>query len=229
MRIKELKKKCVDRHPEDIWTYKFIRPLSVYPTWVCLKLGIKPNQVTVFGFLLGILGCVLLSFGTYTTIILGALLINLNYLLDRVDGNVARMTNTTSQFGKILDVYCDYVIMVLTPVSLGIGLYFHPAFGIPGVIYLALGFSFALIRSLRLNISSFTSSVTKEVTVNIIKSDNRIIKVGLAIIALESVILLGFALSNILGIYLIGYTITAIGELIIYPITSLVNAKRGEE
>lgn len=229
MNMPEIKNRCIDRHPEDIWTYKVIRPLSWYPTWVFLKLGIRANQITVCGFLLGILGCVLLAFGTHTFIILGALLINSNYLLDRCDGNVARMTNTTSQFGKILDVYCDYTIDTLAPVCIGIGLYLHPAFGIPSIAYLALGLSLSLIRSLRLNISSFTSSITKDVTSGIINSNNTVIKVGLAIIALSPIILLGFALGNALSIFLISYTLIAICELLIYSTIALTKARKDKK
>lgn len=88
MNLAEIKKRSSEPYPENFWSYKVMRPLACHLTWVCLKLRITANQVTVINLLIGLSGCVLLAFGTHPTIILGALLLNINYLIDRVDGDM---------------------------------------------------------------------------------------------------------------------------------------------
>lgn len=224
--IRELKSKCIDMHSENVWTYKVIRPLSCYPTWACIKLGITANQVTLFNFLVGLSGCILLSMGTYIPMVLGALLININYLLDRVDGNIAKTTNTITKTGQLLDTFSDYLIELLIPVCLGIGLYFNPAFGIPGVVYLLLGFTFAIVTSLRLRMASFASGITGRNTLEVVKSDSIILKGGLIIIAVEPILLLCFVLGKTSSIFLISYTLIATCELLVCMVMILRGVRR---
>jgi len=226
--IRELKAKCIDLHPEDVWTYKVIRPLSCYPTWACIKLGITANQVTLFNFLVGLSGCVLLTMGTYISMVSGALLVNLNYLLDRVDGNIAKTTNTVTKTGQLLDTFSDYLIELLIPVCLGIGLYFNPAFGIPSVVYLLLGFTYAIITTLRLRMASFASSIMARSTLEVVEPDSIMLKGGLIIIALEPILLLGFALGNVLGIFLLGYTLIGACELLVFTAMALRRVRRDD-
>jgi len=226
--IRELKAKCIDLHPEDVWTYKVIRPLSCYPTWACIKLGITANQVTLFNFLVGLSGCVLLTMGTYISMVSGALLVNLNYLLDRVDGNIAKTTNTVTKTGQLLDIFSDYLIELLIRICLGIGLYFNPAFGIPSVVYLLLGFTYAIITTLRLRMASFASSIMARSTLEVVEPDSIMLKGGLIIIALEPILLLGFALGNVLGIFLLGYTLIGACELLVFTAMALRRVRRDD-
>lgn len=226
--IKEIKDKCVDPHKEDCWSYRVIRPLSCYPTWACIKLGITANQVTPCNLIIGLTGCVLLALGTYKVVVIGVLLINLNYLLDRVDGNIAKTTNTVTKSGALLDTFSDYLLEMLIPICVGIGLYFHPAFGVPSVVYLLSGLICALFISLRHRIASFTSIVTGDSPFEIVKSENIILKGGLIIVALEPILLLVFALGNILSIFLFGYALVAICELLVVTAMAFRKAKEGK-
>ena len=141
--LTKLRRTSVDAHPEDVWSAKVIRPLSCYPTWLFLKLGITANQTTVVNFFVGLAGCVIIACGHF---IIGALLLNLNYLLDRVDGNIAKSTDTCTELGRLLDGFSDLLLGMLFPVSIGVGLYFHPQFGVAGEVYLLSGFAFSGFR-----------------------------------------------------------------------------------
>ena len=69
------------------WLYFVARPISFYPTWLLLKLGITANQATLIGLIISIIGCIFLAFGSYWAAIIGVVLVNIGYLFDVIDGN----------------------------------------------------------------------------------------------------------------------------------------------
>jgi len=80
---------------------------------------ITPNMVTVMS---GIIGVVAAYFFLLNELIFGVLFIYISFLLDCVDGNLARKTNRTSQIGAKLDNTADTIkkiacITALTYVS----------------------------------------------------------------------------------------------------------------
>ncbi len=84
-----------------------------FTKWVH-DLGMAPNQVTMLALLAG-LGSAL---GFYLDHwITAALLLQLHHFLDGADGNLARLTNTGSEFGAKLDRISDQLVrLVLFPV-----------------------------------------------------------------------------------------------------------------
>ena len=221
MNIAALKKTITEKYPEDIWAGKIIRPLSCYPTFIFLKLGITANQVTLLNLFIGLTGCALLGLGTYKAIFMGAILININYLLDRVDGNIARATGRSTKLGEMIDSFGDFLLDMLIPISIGIGLYFHPQFGIPGYIYLLLGFTFACFRLLRSRYAVHASSIIGGRAMDVVKGKSLILKGGLALVSLEPIMLLVLAAGGAIGIFLVGYTILSFCELVGYSILAI--------
>jgi len=125
------------------WNHYVTRPLSFYVTWVMLPLGFNANQVTLLSFLVGLISCVFFLTGFYGSII-GALLFNIFFVFDGVDGNIARLTGTTSFYGKYLDSKVGMTMDVLPYLFIGVGLYSHPdprfnqvmsLFGVPHVVH----------------------------------------------------------------------------------------------
>lgn len=221
MNITALKKTITEKYPENIWTGKVIRPLSCYPTWIFLKLGITANQTTLINLFIGLSGCALLGLGTYGTTVLGAILLNVNYLLDRVDGNIARATGTSTKLGEMLDGFSDSFLDMVIPISIGIGLYLYPQFGIRGDIYLLLGFVFACSRLLRSRYAAHTSTIIGGRAIEVVKGRSLILKGGLVLMSLEPIILLGIAVGGVLSIFLVGYTILALCELVGYSLLAI--------
>ena len=68
------------------------------------RLGITPNQISVFGFLVNVGAAVLVVFDHY---IWGASVFIAAGLLDLVDGSLARRTGKTTPFGGFLDSTLD--------------------------------------------------------------------------------------------------------------------------
>ena len=102
------------------------RPLSFYLTWLLLPLGISANQVTVFSFFIALAGCVSLCFGYSMGVYIGSVLLTIFWIFDDTDGNIARVTGTSSPYGKFLDSMVGTVMYFAPFLSLGIALYNTP-------------------------------------------------------------------------------------------------------
>jgi len=96
---------------------------------------ITPNQMTVLAFLLAMVGVGLATVGTYLTFVAGALLIQIQSILDGCDGELSRMRYQASRTGAWLDTIVDDVIGTLWVCALGYGLFR----GSGQMVYLATG------------------------------------------------------------------------------------------
>jgi len=94
-------------------------PLTV---WLARVRGITPNMVTFLGFLIGMLAALLFGFGYYRV---GAIGYYLFYLLDCVDGKLARVTNQGSPMGVIYDFMSDRTVVGSMSVGLAISFFAH--------------------------------------------------------------------------------------------------------
>ena len=77
------------------WTFPFVR-------W-CSNHSITPNQLTWAGFIIGLIGAFVLSFGSYWNQVMGALLLCASWIFDNMDGTLARLTFSESRKGENLD------------------------------------------------------------------------------------------------------------------------------
>ena len=134
--------------------YYLVRPFSFYLTYIVLKITENPAKVALFGFIIGIIGCIFLAFSSMISIWPGICFILLYSISDAVDGNVARTTKNVTLFGKYLDGIIGSLIDGNYFLFLGIGLYFSHGCGIPGLspeqagaLALFLG-SFVLVNKL---------------------------------------------------------------------------------
>ena len=84
---------------------KFTQKPLVLIAKIIIKL-IKPNHMTILGFILGLLMCVLVFFQFYLTALI---LLVLNRLCDGLDGTMARLT-IPSPLGGYLDIVFDFII-----------------------------------------------------------------------------------------------------------------------
>ncbi len=111
---------------------------------------ILPNLFTASSIFVGVISIVEASKGHF---ILSSWLILLALVFDGLDGRVARMTNTTSQFGVEFDSLADIISFGIAPAML---LYFFVGyeFGRFGILVSALYVIFGAIRLARFNIST---------------------------------------------------------------------------
>lgn len=75
---------------------------------------------------LALLSAVLVATEFRSLVLFGSSLYALSVLLDYVDGNLARLYGTASEFGGLLEELADQVGPSLFPLAIGIGLYFRP-------------------------------------------------------------------------------------------------------
>ncbi len=122
------------------WIYLVLRPISFYLTPLFINLGFSANTVTCLGLfpLLGGMALILLGSHSPLNFTIGAMLVNIWYLGDAIDGNIARFQGQTSKFGAILDWLVGMLYHTFLPVCLGLGLYLAS----PERAMLALGLDF---------------------------------------------------------------------------------------
>jgi phosphatidylglycerophosphate synthase len=84
---------------------------------------ITPNQITMIGVTIGLLGAYFLAQPTYGDRLLGALLFLFCVIVDGVDGEVARLKLQETSFGHYLDIVTDNVVHVVLFVAIAFGLY----------------------------------------------------------------------------------------------------------
>jgi len=109
-----------------------------------------PNLFTASSIFIGVISIVEASKEHF---VLASWLILLALVFDGLDGRVARMTNTTSQFGVEFDSLADIISFGIAPAML---LYFFTGndFGRFGILVSALFVIFGAIRLARFNIST---------------------------------------------------------------------------
>ena len=88
---------------------RLLRPIALG----LVNFGVRADQVTITGFLLGIVALPLLASQQYTWALVFILL---NRVLDGIDGEVARLTIATDR-GAFLDIALDFVFYALIPLG----------------------------------------------------------------------------------------------------------------
>ena len=95
----------------DRYTIKIIRAPINIAAKIVNKAGIKADQVTLFGFILGLMSFPALALQEYN---IALVFILLNRVLDAVDGAVARIQGITDS-GGFLDITLDFLFYSLVP------------------------------------------------------------------------------------------------------------------
>lgn len=110
------------------WAYKSVTDLVTKWVWprparwvtgLCVRYGLRPNHVTVISLALVVLAGVLFWYGFYGWGLLAGWLMT---FLDTVDGKLARVTVTSTNFGHIFDHAIDIIHPPLWYIAWGLGL-----------------------------------------------------------------------------------------------------------
>lgn len=98
------------RKPIDgLFSRYFNRYVSLFISRRIVDTPILPNHVSVFCILLGLAAALVTLGGTYGAILLGAILFELNSIIDGVDGELARVRWQFSRTGELLDSAGDNI------------------------------------------------------------------------------------------------------------------------
>jgi len=113
--------RMANRANDGFFSVFFLRKFSKLGTWLAVKIGATPNQVTLLSFAIGLYSAFCFSRGTFWQIFLGAVLLQLSIIVDCVDGELARYTRQFSQLGAWLDAVTDRVKEYMVFMGLAIG------------------------------------------------------------------------------------------------------------
>jgi hypothetical protein len=123
--LAELERRCQkpDHQRIGTWMARHIsRPAALRVTWVVAPWGATANMATLAAWACGAGAAVALAWGTLIGWLLAAALLQLWYLLDHVDGQLARLRGTASLDGVQLDYLMHHTVNLLVPLGAGYGL-----------------------------------------------------------------------------------------------------------
>ena len=125
MDIIKLREKCqAPRKNCDTWYgLHFARRISIYITYLFIKMRIHAMGATTIFLLNGIAATLLFSFGGKINFLIGVLLLQLWYVMDHVDGEIARYHEETSLTGMYYDELVHYIVHPVVFFGIGIGLF----------------------------------------------------------------------------------------------------------
>jgi phosphatidylglycerophosphate synthase len=122
-----------------------------------ISMGITPNQITLGGILIGLIGISLISFSSFFIATLGYILLLFYWVTDYTDGVVARYYNIVSDKGN----YYDNIGHFVTPfIFLAVGIHIFNNYGYTSAIIMG-----AITSIIFLSIDTNTkiiSSITKK-------------------------------------------------------------------
>ncbi|MCA2219138.1 CDP-alcohol phosphatidyltransferase family protein [Jidongwangia harbinensis] len=106
------------------WTVWLVDPLASRLVWLVAPLrSVTPNRLTVSAFLLGVGAAACFWQQSYAWLALGALLFHFSFVIDCMDGKIARLKGTGSVFGAWLDYVFDRLRVLVCTVALMGGQY----------------------------------------------------------------------------------------------------------
>lgn len=120
MLLDEYKKSLKRPEAEEFFDLVFYRPIAYLVVKGISWMPVTPNQVTTVSLLAGLLASYFFFQGTSSALVWGALWYALANVLDCADGQLARLQQSGTLFGRVWDGVADYISTAA--VFLGIGL-----------------------------------------------------------------------------------------------------------
>jgi phosphatidylserine synthase len=123
--IPMLRLKLANRANDGFFSVFVLRRFSKLLTWMAVKIGATPNQVTLASFAIGLYAAFLFAQGDTWSLIWGAVLFQVSIIVDCVDGELARYTRKFSELGAWLDAITDRVKEYAVFLGLAHGAFVH--------------------------------------------------------------------------------------------------------
>ena len=123
---------------EEWWSRVFATPiahlvLTGVADWRCLT----PNRLTILSFGLTLLSGVFILLDTAPNLVIGGIVLQVAYVIDCMDGQLARYRGVSSDLGSLLDKWSDFVKFPFIVVALSIQAAHHT----PTIAPIVLGLS----------------------------------------------------------------------------------------
>lgn len=104
---RQFNSKKINKRWHPLFERLFYRRISNWLTPKVAKITSLANLISVMGFLLGIGGIAVIALGDYFLRIGGALILVFSYVIDCIDGELARGYNNQTKLGAFLDTSLD--------------------------------------------------------------------------------------------------------------------------
>lgn len=134
--IQEYRKSLKMAEAEEVLDLVFYRPLALIFVKAVYRLPITPNQVTLLSLFSGLASAYSFALGTTRGFAWGGIWYMIANILDCGDGQLARLQNSGTPLGRLVDGIVDWIISTAIFIGLGIGLAAHT--GTPAMWYLAI-------------------------------------------------------------------------------------------
>lgn len=106
---------------------RVVRPAALRVTWVIGPWGVSAHGATLAAWGCGLAAAAAFGWGTVGGWLAGAALLQIWYLLDHVDGQLARLRGTASLDGTQLDYLMHHTVSLLVPLGVGWGCFVRTA------------------------------------------------------------------------------------------------------
>jgi phosphatidylglycerophosphate synthase len=103
----------------------FGRPFANVITPIFYNRGWSANQVTGMRVVIAAIGVCLLLIPGFVSAIIAATIFYAVFVLDCVDGNIARLRGQASFFGKFIDGLADFIFILAGPTAAGIAIWWQ--------------------------------------------------------------------------------------------------------
>lgn len=141
--LAELERRCQkpDHRRIGNWMARRVsRPMALRVTWIVQPWGVSAHLATCLAGLAALASAAAFARGTVDSWLLAAVLLQFWYLLDHVDGQLARLHGTSSLDGVQLDYLMHHLVNLVVPWGVGWGLAGRPF----EPIWLAMGLAWSL-------------------------------------------------------------------------------------
>lgn len=215
------KKRKVDFY-KNFWAHLFVRPASYYLAPLFLYFRISANQVTAIGTVLLLVALGLIgTASSYSMLIVGAVLINVWFILDYVDGVVARHNATESKYGEFIDWLSGLIERTFLPIVIAVFLFRIPEAAsltvyvdIQPEFWLLLAFSDVISRLLRRVIQYKIADLTEVETTDSSISVGKVEFAAHTFRSFKRPLLVVFAILAAVDVWLVLYAVYSIAILI---------------
>ena len=100
---------------------RLFAPIAKQLTPIFLYLNISANKITILSGIVGVASAILFSTNSKPYVLIGSFGYSVYYLLDYVDGNVARYNSKSSLSGMFLDLFMSPIVAISMSAALYIG------------------------------------------------------------------------------------------------------------